>query len=291
MQEIENGIFIETLYPGVTLGALVFTHGTLLIDAPLRPEDNRSWRAALINQGSSANRVLINLDAHPDRTLGARALECTIIAHQKTAQVFRSRPLVFKGQNIDSGAEWETYSDAVGTRWAMPDITFTNRIFLHWGPPDVVIEHHPGSAPGAIWVIIPDYKIIFVGDAVLHNQPPFLATADIPAWQVALELLLTSYKDHMIISGREGAVPYEAIRAQNHLLKRIFKGLEKIAKRNAPPGATESLIPSLMGEIDFPAHLEEQYAQRLKHGLNQYYLHLYRPMDIVNQSKLIDAEQ
>jgi glyoxylase-like metal-dependent hydrolase (beta-lactamase superfamily II) len=291
MQEIENGIFIETLYPGVTLGALVFAHGTLLIDAPLRPEDNRSWRAVLINQGSSANRILINLDAHPDRTLGARALECTIIAHQKTAQVFRSRPLVFKGQNIDSGAEWETYSDAVGTRWAMPDITFTNRIFLHWGPPDVVIEHHPGSAPGAIWVIIPDYKIIFVGDAVLHNQPPFLATADIPAWQVALELLLTSYKDHMIISGREGAVPYEAIRAQNHLLKRIFKGLEKLAKRNAPPGATESLIPSLMGEIDFPAHLEEQYAQRLKHGLNQYYLHLYRPMDIVNQSKLIDAEQ
>src|SRR5512135_1523192 len=166
MREIHPGIYVETAYPGVTLGALLFSQGTILIDAPMRAEDTRAWRTILSNQGASLNRILVNLDAHADRTIGSRAMECTIIAHQKTAQVFRSRPSIFKGQNPESGAEWETYNDAVGMRWASPDITFNQRICLHWGPPDVILEHHPGPTAGSIWAIIPSAHIIFVGDSV-----------------------------------------------------------------------------------------------------------------------------
>jgi hypothetical protein len=43
------------------------------------------------------NAVLINLDAHPDRTLGVRAMDCTVIAHEKTAQAFRNRPEYLQG--------------------------------------------------------------------------------------------------------------------------------------------------------------------------------------------------
>lgn len=291
MQEIENGIFIETSYPGVTLGALILAHGTILIDAPLRAEDTRAWRAILINQGSGANRMLLNLDAHPDRTLGARALECTIIAHQKTAQVFRGRPSVFKGQNAESGAEWETYNDAVGTRWATPDITFLQRIFLHWGPPDIVLEHHAGPAAGSIWAIIPDQKVVFVGDTVLHNQPPFLANADIPLWLESLDLLHSVYKDYKIISGRGGMLPFEAVRSQHQFLKNVLKGMERLAKRNAVSVSTENLISGLLGGLKFSPHLEEQYIQRLRHGLNQYYTRRYRPMDMANQARTNEGDQ
>jgi cyclase len=290
MEEIDNGIYYENAFPGVTLGALVLKHGTLLIDAPLRAEDARSWRAALISFGSDTNRMLVNLDAHPDRTLGARALEATIIAHQKTAQVFRSRPSVFKGQNADSGSEWETYNDAVGTRWAVPDITFNQRLFLHWGPPEVILEHHPGPAPGAIWVIIPDRKVIFVGDTVLYNQPPFLTHAEIPAWVDALELLNKGYSDYIIVSGRDGPVPNEAVKIQHKLLKNILKGLEKLAKKNSPTEATESLIESLMTDLSYPPHLQEQYSQRLRHGLSQHYSRRYRPQDLANQTRPIENE-
>ncbi len=291
MQEIQRGIFIENSYPGVTLGALIFSHGTILIDAPLRAEDSRAWRGVLAGQGSSMNRVLVNLDSHPDRTLGARAMECTIIAHQKTAQVFRSRPSVFKGQNTESGAEWETYNDAVGTRWATPDITFNQRIYLHWGPPDVLLEHHPGPTAGSIWGIIPSAHIIFVGDSVIANQPPFLANADIPAWLESLELLMSTFKDFTFVSGRGGIVAYEAVCSQHQMLKSILKGLEKFAKRNAASETAESLIPGLLSDYSYSPHLEEQYMQRLRHGLSQYYMRRYRPMDIANQAKNAESEQ
>lgn len=291
MQKISSGIFVENSFPGVTIGAIALSQGTILIDAPLRVEDTRSWRMALLNQGSHTNRILVNLDSHPDRTLGARALECTIIAHQKTAQVFRSRPSVFKGQTVESGSDWESYNDAVGTRWAIPEITFTQRIFLHWGPPDVILEHHPGPTQGSIWAIVPAEKVVFVGDAVLYNQPPFLANADVPAWLETLELLKTAYSDYIIISGRGGPVPNEAVRIQHLVLKSILKGLEKYARSNNTSEVTEKLIPGLMAELSFPTHLAEQYEQRLRHGLSQYYNRRYRPQDISNQTKVLDTEQ
>ena len=81
MQAIARDVYLENQYLGVTLGVINLSHGLIQIDAPLTPEDGRAWRAALLNLGGSAERLLINLDAHPDRTLGIRAMDCTVIAH------------------------------------------------------------------------------------------------------------------------------------------------------------------------------------------------------------------
>jgi glyoxylase-like metal-dependent hydrolase (beta-lactamase superfamily II) len=279
MQQIERGIYFENSYPGVTIGAVILPLGTILVDAPLRAEDTRSWLAILVNLGGKPNRVLVNLDAHPDRTLGSRSMECTIIAHQKTAQVFRTRPSVFKGQNVDSGSEWETYDDVVGTRWAVPDITFTHRIALYWGDSETAIEHHPGPAPGATWVVLPSTHVVFVGDAVLPGQPPFLTNADIPSWIDTLDILLSSFRDYTIISGRGGPVSVEAVKEQQHHLKNILRGLERMAKKNAQPEDIENLIPNLLLDLNYSPELKEQYIQRYRHGLFQYYTRRYRPSE------------
>lgn len=279
MKEINRGIIYENAYSGVTLGAILLPQGTILLDAPLRAEEGRVWRATLNSMGASPNRVLVNLDAHPDRTLGARVMDCTIIAHQKTAQVFRSRPSVFKGQNADSGSEWETYDEAVGTRWAVPDITFTQHLHIHWGPHPVLLEQHPGPMPGAIWVILPDSKVIFVGDAVLLNQPPFLAHAEIPAWLESLDVLYSSYRDYTIISGRGGPVPFQAIRTQQSVLQVVQTELDKLARSNGGVDAMETMIPKIMKKIDINPDMEEHLVQRLRHGLAQYVLNHIRPND------------
>ena len=283
MHQIEPGIYYEDSFPGVTLGALIFSHGIIMIDAPLRAEDARSWRSTLNSMGSSANRVLVNLDAHLDRTLGARALDATIIAHLRTAQVFRNRPTIFKGHTLESGAEWEVSNDVLGNRWAIPDITFSNRMNFHWGGPEVILEHHAGPAMGSIWVILPDPKIIFVGDTILLDQPPFLASADLGTWIESLEVLLSSYKDYLLISGRGGPVAGEAVKAQLKSLRIILKGMDRLAKKNAPPEATEELIAGVLSNMDLPPKRREHYLQRLRHGLYYYYARRYRPIESYEQ--------
>jgi len=290
MQQIKPGIYFEDGYLGVTLGALVHSHGTIMIDAPLRPEDARGWRSALLNLRGGSARLLISLDAHLDRTLGTRAMECTVVAHQKTAQIFRNRPVIFKGQSAEGGSDWETYDDAIGTRWASPDITFTEQMTLHWGGPEIILEHHPGPAPGAIWVVIPSASVLFSGDAVTPNQPPFLSQADLPAWIESLDHLASTYKDYTIVSGRGGLVGLDAVRTQQRYLKTIHKGLERLAKRNAAPEATENQATSLLSEVSFPDKYLEQYTQRLRSGLYQYYTRHYRQETPIDQLDFEESE-
>jgi glyoxylase-like metal-dependent hydrolase (beta-lactamase superfamily II) len=279
MHQIAPGIFYEDLFAGVTLGAVILPHGTMMVDAPLRAEDARSWRFTLNNISIGSNRILINLDSHLDRTLGSRALDSPIVAHQTTAQVFRNRPSVFKGHSADSGAEWEVSNDVFGTRWALPDITFSDRLHFLWGGPEVILEHHPGPTMGSIWVLIPSAEVMFVGDTILYDQPPFLASADLHAWIASLELLNDSYSEYAIISGRGGPNGVKDIRAQLKTLKKILHEMEKLAKKNAPPERTEGMISTLISNMSIPKQRREHYIQRLRHGLYYYYSQHYQPIE------------
>jgi len=285
MQALANQVYIEDQYPGVTLGVIALSHGLIQIDAPPAPEDARSWRAALLNLNSGVERLLINLDGHPDRTLGARAMECTIVAHEKTAETFRNRPNTFKAQGEETGADWESVVGLGSIRWAPPEISFTSRMSIEWSNFPVVLEHHPGPTAGASWVILPEAKIVFVGDLVVKNQPPFIASANLPEWLNTLDILLVDYKDFTIVSGRGGVVSYASAQTQREKISAIHEQLDALAQRQAGPDAIESLIPHLMSTIKAPAERQKQYFQRLVHGLRHYYVRHYRSSGTVDESE------
>lgn len=284
MQTIADKIHIEEDYLGVTLGVLHQARGLVMIDAPPAPEDSRSWRAALMSLSGGPDRLLVILDAHPDRTLGARAMECTVLAQEKTAQVFRSRPTTFKAQGTETGADWETIPGLGTVRWAPPEITFTDRMSLHWDEIPISFEHHPGPTAGAMWVILRDKKVAFVGDLISKNQPPFLAHADLPAWIEALELLLSpQYRGYTFVCGRGGPVASSAIKAQIELIKRTHGRLEKLAGRGSSPEATEKLVEPILAGFKSSSARRKQHTQRLRYGLRHYYARHYHMGSFVEE--------
>lgn len=291
MEQIEHGVLYENAYLGVTVGALLFPQGVVLIDAPLRPEDTRSWRASVVGTRNGPTRLLVSLDAHPDRTLGTRALESTIIAHQKAAQVFRNRPTIFKGQTIETGAAWETFGDAIGMRWSAPDITFTERMSLHLGGAEVILEAHLGPTPGSIWVIYPAMKVLFVGDLLTAGQPPFLGQADLPQWIEGLDIVIRQYSDFHIVAGRGGLGNLEDVQRLRSTLANLLQRMEKLASKNAPPESTQEIIPDLLKAYSFPARMTDLYTTRLKYGLQQCFARRYRPATVVGQPEIEEEEQ
>ncbi|MCE1252905.1 MAG: hypothetical protein LWX83_05075 [Anaerolineae bacterium] len=271
MQELAPHIYMETAYAGVTLGAIAWDHGLLMIDSPLKPEDARSWRASLLNTGNSTDRTLINLDAHVDRTLGARAMECSVIGHTEMANVFHTRPLTFKAQSNDTGTEWESCDGISNTRWAPPDITFSNNLIIHWDNNPIILEHWPGSAIGSICIRLPFEKIIFIGDIATPGQPPFLADAELPAWINNLgKLLSLEFSDYIIISGRSGIIRQNEIKIQLDLLKRIQQDLSELPD-GAPPEITDHLVPPLLAQFSPSAERSQMYQNRFLTGLRLYY--------------------
>ncbi|HSO12264.1 MAG TPA: hypothetical protein VLT51_07805 [Anaerolineales bacterium] len=277
MDAIAKNVYIEDRFPGVTLGVIVQSRGLIQIDAPPAPEDGRAWRAALMGMGNGHERVLINLDSHPDRTLGVRAMDCTVIAHEKTARAFQNRPNTFKAQGDETGANWEAIPGLGSVRWAPPEISFMSKMSLHWSDAPVILESHPGPTEGAIWVILPEEKIVFVGDAVVKGQPPFLAHADIPAWLEALNHLQSPrFKGYTVISGRGGVLTSQAIRGQVDSLKKIHSKLEKLgAKRSSAVNFTDKLADQVLKEFKAPAAKHKQYSHRLRFGLRNYHARHY----------------
>lgn len=279
MQELAQSIFIETNLAGVTLGAINWPHGLILIDSPFRPEDGRVWRAALLNLGGGVDRMLINLDAHFDRTLGSRVIECTIVGQEKMSEVFRNRPVNFKTQGSETGAEWELYNGLGSIRWAPPEITFSEKMMIHWDDHSpMVLEYRPGSSIGASWVVLPDQHIVFIGDAVVIEQPPFLASASLQQWIENLKQLTTpAFQDYLIVSGRGGLVAMQQVRKQILYLEKVNKMISHLAEQKAPVQETESLVAPLLADFDIPPHRDLQFQQRLRYGLRQYYTRNFQP--------------
>jgi cyclase len=276
MDAIAKNVYIEERYLGVTLGVIIQSRGLVQIDAPPSPDDGRTWRASLMGMGGGPERVLINLDAHPDRTLGARTMDCTVIAHETTAQAFRNRPNTFKAQGDETGANWEAIPGLGSVRWAPPEISFVEKMTLHWGDSPILLESHPGPASGAIWVILPEEKVVFVGDSVTRAQPPFLAYASLPEWLESLKILQEpDYKGFTIVSSRGGVVTPQVVRTQAEILKRIHDKVEKLGSRKAAPAAVEKLADQLLKDFKAPAARQKQFAHRLRYGLSNYYARHY----------------
>lgn len=284
MHPIKEGIYYEDIYAGVVLGAVILPEGTLCIDTPFRPDQARAWKSYILTQSRSNHCILVNLDEHVDRTLGNRYIDLTILSHQKTFNTINNRTNIFKGQQPDTGSEWEKYPEMIGARWTPPDITFTNHLSIHWGDSTIAFDHRPGPASGAIWVEIPEKKVIFVGDSVIVNQPPFLAEADIPAWLETLSLLRRrKYQDYSIISGRSGPVPHEAIKSQQALLRSILGRLERMADRKNPPKNTFKMVSAIMAKLEVPKRYEKFFSQRLQYGLFEYYKTHYNHFEVPKQ--------
>lgn len=271
MQEVTKNIYIDDQFPGVTLGVIVTPRGLIQIDAPPSPEDARTWRASLMSLGGGIERLLVNMDAHPDRTLGARAMDCTVVAHEKTTNIFRTRPSTFKAQGEETGADWESIPGLGSVRWALPEISFSDQMALYWGDSPVLLEHHPGPSIGSIWVHLPQEKILFVGDTVLKNQPPFLAGSNLKAWLESVhELLDSTYKGYTFISSRGGVITPSVIKNQYDFLKHVNDKLNKITTKKPNPATVEKLVTSMLTWFKAPAARQKQFAQRLRYGLLHY---------------------
>jgi glyoxylase-like metal-dependent hydrolase (beta-lactamase superfamily II) len=285
MKKLKNHIYYETSYTGATVGALLFSNDTLLVDAPLKPDESRAWLSDLSKAGAKPRRLAINLDSHPDRTLGTQTLDAQVLAHRETGRQFRRRAAIFKALKQESGAEWEETPGLSGLRWVLPRVTFTDYTLLHFDDRELRLELHPGPGSGACWLISPADKVVFVGDALVIGEPPFLAQADIPAWLKQLDLLGSrAFRGYTIIAGRGGKTTSKDIADLRKLLKAVEEKLRALAKRKSAATEIDKLAVKLAEKFKGPAKRRPLYVQRLKYGMHNYFSRRYQPGKSRNNS-------
>lgn len=278
MKKLKNHIYYESTYAGATVGAFLFSNDTVLVDAPLKPEDARAWLSDLHKAGAKPRRVVVSLDSHPDRTLGSQTLDGQAMAHREVVRQIRRRAAIFKALKQESGAEWEETPGLSGLRWTLPRLAFSEQATLYFDERELRVEPHGGPSPGACWLISPSDKVVFVGDALTLGEPPFLAQADITAWMKSLDLLLSrTFKDYTIIAGRGGKATARDVNAQRRWLKDIEAKLKKMSRSKSATAEIEKIALKLAEKFTGTAKRHILYQRRLKHGLQSYFARRYLP--------------
>ncbi len=278
MMEIASRVYIEDRYPGPVLGLVVLARGVVLVDTPPCPDAAQAWQHAIrAMNGGFPDRILVLLDHHPDRTLGASIVNGTIVAHEATVQWFQQHAAYFRSATEKRGEVWESCPTLQNPQWPQPHVTFSDKMSLYLGDTPVYVHHHPGPAPGATWVEIPHLRILFVGDTVVLKEPPFLAGADLEQWLEQLDLLLEHYGHYLIVSGREGLIePERDIPLMKDRLREWHEQLMTWGKEKQPWSKVAKAVEKWVTLWDPPSERQaEQFRQRLLHGVGHYYKRRY----------------
>ncbi len=274
MIEIASRVYIENRYPGPVLGLAVLARGIVLIDAPPCPDAAQTWQHAIrAMNGGFPDRILVLLDHHPDRTLGASIVNGTIVVHEATAQWFHQHASYFRPTTEKRGEVWETCPTLQSPQWPRPHVAFTDQLSLYLGDTPVYVHHRPGPAPGASWLEIPHLRVLFVGDAVVLKEPPFLAEADLEAWIQALDTMLEQYGHYFIVSGREGLIePEQDIPRMRQRLEEWHQQLTAWGREKQPWSKVSKHVEKWLTVWEPTSERQAQmFRQRLLYGVGSYY--------------------
>ena len=279
MRKITTGIYTENKYPSVQLGVIVSNDGLLLIDNPIRLEDGRSWLSQVSDLGKPHYAVL--LDHHPDRVVGARDLNMPLIGHQFTRQYLASRPDSFKGNTHPIGAETDRLKRITGLTRSIPDLSFKHKMKIRLGELEIEFWHKPGPTPGAIWVVNHKRKILFIGDAVTVDEPPYIGAAEIPKWLESLDFLRSSMlESHRIISSRDGVVKRNQITQMARFLRKVKLRVERLEGQSEIEAASKIAAREVLKGYKLSGTRADIAQFRLKIGFEDLHTKLYKSKDM-----------
>ena len=272
MQEIAPNLFIEQHSLGMVTGIIRLAKSTTLVDYPFRQDEVKSWRAATSRMVSGDARYLIMLDTHYDRLLSAKASNCTMIAHANTVLPARLKIINVKGQD-EALVQTESF-DPTGNvaRLLPPEITFEDSFTMHLDEFDIKMKYRPGANYAAIWVELEAQKIIFVGDSVMVDQPPFLGFANPDIWVDEMELLAgKDYRGYQIVSTREGIVNQDQVKKWGEVIHFIRDKFASWTKQDLPLEEWFAHIPDIMMHFNPLMRADERYYNRLRWGIRTWY--------------------
>jgi glyoxylase-like metal-dependent hydrolase (beta-lactamase superfamily II) len=229
MRRIASQVWVEDKYPSGEIGVIASEDEVLLIDAPMLVDDVKQWLTEVEEIGDV--RYMALLDSYPDRVLGARALDLPRIGHDLTLESIREWSDTFKGSTHPIGAEADRLKRVTGVQSAIPEITFNQELILRLGSKDLRFLHRSGPRPGSIWVLEDTTSVVFVGDAVTVDAPPYLGVSDLELWLEALEDLRKLEADgYIVVSAHGGRVDRDDINNMARFLRKVENRLGKLVK-------------------------------------------------------------
>ncbi len=184
IEKLSNNVYAETGVRGCNHSFVVTSEGIVMIDTPQFPTDAVKWQEEITKFGSV--RYIINTEPHGDHFSGNYFFEGTIVAHEGTREAILATPV---NQYTDMLKQMDPQSLPLVKDYSfrVPTITLTDKVTIYLGKHTFQLVNFPGHTPYQVAVFVPEEKVLFTSDNVVHQTMPFITPLALPfEWMEAL---------------------------------------------------------------------------------------------------------
>jgi cyclase len=272
MRELAPNVFVETGFHGANVGAILTGEGVILIDTPMLPEDADTWLEEIRKRTDEPIRYIINTDHHRGHIIGNQYFPmATVIAHEfawknmkSYGDSFRTRLLnLYRNRMPEAAEEWKQ-----NLQIREPEITFTGRTILFKGDKEIHLIPLGGHTPATTVVYLPEDGLLFAGDVVVTDRPPFLSQGDTKEWLEALTYLRKLQYD-VLIPGHGELSGKEATEKMSEFLRIVRRKARSAYRAGLSKSDTARSLKHLIQHWPIPPFEKPKADRRFKSSLSR----------------------
>jgi cyclase len=272
IREIAPNIFVETEYHGANVAFIITGEGVILIDTPMLPTQAQNWLEEIEKRTDQPILYIINTDHHRAHVIGNQFFPMAkVVAHERAwkemksyGDSFRTRLLnMYRDRIPEAVAVWKESLEII-----KPEITFTGRTFLFKGDKEIQLIPVGGHTPATTVVFFPEEKLLFTGDAVVTNRPPFLSQGNTKEWLEALTFLRRLRYD-VLIPGHGELTGKEATDNMSNYLRMVRRKVRSAYSSGLGKADTARSLSHLIRYWPIPPFEKPKADRRFKSGLGR----------------------
>ena len=272
IREIAPHVFVETEFHGANVAFIVTGDGVILIDTPMLPKQARLWQRRIREYTREEIIYIINTDHHRAHVIGDQHFPTArVIAHEQAwkemksyGDSFRTRLLnMYRDRIPEAAEEWKQTLQII-----KPEITFTERTVLFRGDKEIHLIPVGGHTPATTVVLFPNERLLFTGDAVVTNRPPFLSQGDTKEWLQALTYLRKLRYD-ILIPGHGELTGKEATEKMSEYLRMVRRRVRAAYQAGMSKADTARSLSHLIRFWPIPPFEKPKADRRFKSGLSR----------------------
>jgi cyclase len=272
IREIAPNIFVETAYHGANVAFIVTGEGVILIDTPMLPKEARHWRGEIRKRTGEEILYILNTDHHRAHVIGDQHFPtATVIAHEHAwkemksyGDSFRTRLINMYRERIpEAVTEWKETLEII-----KPQVTFTGRTILFKGDKEIHMIPVGGHTPATTVIYFPNERLLFSGDVVVTNRPPFLSQGNTKQWLQALTYLRKLRYD-VLIPGHGELTGKEATENMSNYLRLVRRKVRSAYRSGLAKADTARSLSHLIRYWPIPSFEKPKADRRFKSGLGR----------------------
>ena len=272
IREIAPDIYVQTEYHGANVAFIITGEGVILIDTPMLPDEARLWWSEILKRTDQEIIYIINTDHHRAHIIGNQFFPtATVIAHEMAwkemnsyGDSFRIRLInMYRDRIPEAVAEWKAHLEII-----KPQITFTGRTVLFKGDKEIHIIPVGGHTPATSIIFLPKERLLFTGDQVVTNRPPFLSQGNTKEWLQSLTYVRKLDYD-LLIPGHGELTGKEATETMSEYLRLVRRRVRSAYKSGLSKADTARSLSHLIRFWPIPAFERPKADRRFKSGLGR----------------------